>query len=506
MHIQDGFLRALAVNGVAIFIFLITASPASAQHVPLAEFLPRLILADITLQSPPQPPGNPIIPEGFTHTAHFSPLEAGELNNPVVGIVQAFNGQLATQFSTFPLGSSTGGFTYIFNPEVGTFQRGSRSFGPMFGERALTIGRRKLSVGMNYEHTSYKEFEGQNLDNGSIKFYLRHDDCCTVNLTPTGFVLTNQPNGTRLNTPFEGDLVEAALSVKTTTNTVAAFANYGLTDRWDVGIAVPFVRVSMDAQVQARVVRLVTFNNPTVHAFDQNNLNAPLIVNRRGQASGLGDVVLRTKYQFLRREGGGLAAAGDLRTPTGDKDELLGAGGVQAKFLIVASRESGRFAQHINGGYTVAQGRVGGSFSGLTSAHLPDEFNYTGGVEFAATPRLTLVSDFIGRTLRRAGRLDLVDKGFEYTTSANEPSPAAFGGAPGPDCGSVPGLPGATCSTILFKEFAPRSGNLTLLLGTVGGKYNLSHNLLLAGGVLFPVNHAGLQGRITPTFGVDYAF
>src|SRR5262249_26314375 len=155
-----------------------------------------------------------------------------------------------------------------------------------------------------------------------------HDECCTVTLTPGGFVVTNQPNGTRLNTPFEGDLVEAALTLKTTTNTVAAFANYGLTDRWDVGIAVPFVRVSVDAQVRARVVPLDTSNNPTVHAFDQNNPNAPLIVNRSGRASGLGDVVLRTKYQFLRREGGGLAAALDLRTPTGDKNELLGAGGV----------------------------------------------------------------------------------------------------------------------------------------------------------------------------------
>jgi hypothetical protein len=35
--------------------------------------------------------------------AHFSPIEANELNNPVVGIVQGFNTQMATQFSTFPL-------------------------------------------------------------------------------------------------------------------------------------------------------------------------------------------------------------------------------------------------------------------------------------------------------------------------------------------------------------------------------------------------------------------
>ena len=54
---------------------------------------------------------------------------------------------MATQFSTFPLGSSTGGMTYVFDDTVGTFRRGTNSFGPSFAERALTIGRRKLSAG-----------------------------------------------------------------------------------------------------------------------------------------------------------------------------------------------------------------------------------------------------------------------------------------------------------------------------------------------------------------------
>ena len=147
---------------------------------------------------------------GPPHQAHFSPL-TNELNNPVVGIVQGFNSQMATQFSTFPLGSSTGGLTYVFDESVGTFRRGSASFGPLFAERALTIGRRRLSLGFNYQRTSYDTFEGQNLDDGSIKFYLRHQDCCTFNLLPEApfseFFLI--PNGTRLTVPFEGDIIEA---------------------------------------------------------------------------------------------------------------------------------------------------------------------------------------------------------------------------------------------------------------------------------------------------------
>ena len=498
--------------------FALTPTSTQAQHVPLAEMLPRLILGDVILDSPPIAANPQLgIAEGFSHMAHFSPIQSNEPNNPVVGIVQGFNGQMATQFSTFPLGSSTGGLTYVFDSSVGTFRRGSTSFGPMFAERALTIGRRKLSAGFNYQHTSYSTFEGQNLDNGSIKFYLRHEDCCTVVLTPespTGFILTQQPNGTRLNPPFEGDLIEADLKLKATTDTTAMLANYGVTDHWDVGLAVPFVRVNVDAQVTARVLRLVTFAAPNAHAFDQHNPDAALVVRRTGHAIGLGDVVLRTKYHFLRKEGGGLAAAVDLRLPTGDEKELLGAGGVQSKFLLIASNERGRFGQHLNIGYTVAGGVVAGTLVGFNSTPAPDEINYSGGGEFVVRPRFTLIGDFVGRTLRRAGHLDLVSKNFEYASFPPPPAPppaAAFGGSQGPDCGVLPGLPARgipdlTCKSISLKEFTPRSGNLALLMGTGGAKYNLTGNLLVSAGVLFPLTNAGLRSRVTTVIGVDYAF
>jgi len=482
---------------VTTLTFVLASVPVHAQHIPLAEILPRLILSDITLESPPAPAGVPGVPEGFTHLAHFSPLEAGEVNNPVVSVVQGFNGQMATQFSTFPLGSSTGGLSYVFDSTVGTFRRGSISFGPMFSERAITIGRKKLNVGVNYQRTSYNTFEGQDLDDGAIKFYLRHQDCCSVTLTNTnsaGFILTNTPNGTRLNPPFEGDLIETALSLKATTNTTAIFADYGLMDHWDVGLAVPIERVSVDAVVRARVLRLVTASNPTVHAFDPNNPDAPRIVERSGVATGLGDIIIRNKYHFLRKENGGLAGLVDVHLPTGDEKELLGAGGAQAKFLLIASNERGRLGLHVNGGYTVAHGHVGGNFAGLASSPLPDEINYTGGVEFVANPRLTLISDFVGRTLRDAGRLDLVSKKFDYV-DVNAP-------VPGPGCGGLP----LTCTSISLKEFNPVAGNLTLLLGSAGAKYNPKGNLLLSGSLLFPLTQAGLRSRMTTVIGVEYAF
>src|SRR5688572_4868576 len=98
----------------------------------LAGLLPGLILRDVTLPS-------------ATHGAHFSPLAINDPTNPAVEIVEAFNKQLVVQLSTVPLGSSSGGFTYTFDPTVGTFSRASRSFGPAFAERALTAGRGRFN-------------------------------------------------------------------------------------------------------------------------------------------------------------------------------------------------------------------------------------------------------------------------------------------------------------------------------------------------------------------------
>lgn len=493
-------LRASIAGLATILVCALAARSAAAQDLPLADLLPDLILREITLDSPPAPPGILGVPAGFTHQAHFSPLDSNP-NNPVVGIVESFNTQMATQFATFPLGSSTGGLTYVFDESVGTFRRSSASFGPLFAERALTIGRRKLSVGFNYQRTSYDTFEGQNLDDGSIKFYLRHEDCCAVTPSPAppGFVLTRAANGSRFNPPFEGDLIEAGLSLQATTHTTAAFANYGLTGRWDIGFAIPIVRVNLDAAVTARVLRLVTCAAPetcapTVHTFDPANPDATRTIQRSGHATGLGDIILRSKYHFLRAGNGGLAAAVDIRLPTGDEEELLGAGGVQAKLQLVASSEQGRFGEHVNAGYTIAEGDVAGALSGLTSATLPDEFNYSGGVEFVANPRLTVIGDMVGRTLRGAGRLDLVSKSFEYVdvTSFNRPGCA---------------FPDFVChASINRDEFDTRTGNLTLLLGTGGVKYNPIGNWLISGSVLFPLTEAGLRSRLTAVVGLDYAF
>ena len=360
-----------------------SCSPACCgrKNTPLSQILVKLIQSDVRLAGPP--PGSTFP----SHEAHFLPGEDQRL------APYLFNQSIVSQLSTFPLGSSAGGFSYTFDPTLGTYTRTTNSFGPSFAERAVTLGRNKFAFGANYQHATFKSYEGKDLDSGDIRFYLTH-------LIATGAF-------------FEGDVVGTSLSMDLKTDTFALFANFGVTDRLDVGLAVPIQHVTLDASVVANIIRLATLDTgPTaaIHTFAGGASSATFTDG--GSASGIGDILFRAKYRFLDTTGGGIAVAMDLRAPTGDAGNLLGTGTTQGKFLFVASNAYNRFSPHVNIGYT---------FSGESDnpfVNVSDEFNYIGGVEFVASPKVTIVSDFVGRQLRDSGRLVEQPKVFNWTTQA----------------------------------------------------------------------------------------
>src|SRR5687768_5184623 len=182
-----------------------------AQDVPLGLILPELLGRTITLQTSTLADQN--------HAAHFRP-GIDQLQVPA-----QVNGALLTLLSTYPTGTPAGGFTYIFDPALGTLTRSSDSFGPSFAERALTTGRGKVDVGFGYQHTAYDTFEGLNLRQREITFFIPHIDCCS-----RGAATEAIPDGTRLTPAFEGDLMEAALSLKLVSDTSTLFASYGVSD------------------------------------------------------------------------------------------------------------------------------------------------------------------------------------------------------------------------------------------------------------------------------------
>ena len=315
--------------------------------------------------------------------------------------------------STYPLGSPSGGFTYTIDPALGTLTRSSDSFGPSFAERALTIGRGKVSTGFGYQHAVYDTLEGLNLRGGDIKFYIPHADCCSRGSGPAPV-----PDGSRLTPPFEGDLIEATLGLELLSDTSVVFATYGVSDRFDIGVAVPFVRVELDASIRARIERLSTAQDPTVHAFDGPNHDEQTF-RRSGVAAGLGDIVIRAKYAFNPASTASLGVGFETRLPTGDEANLLGTGGVQAKIFGIVSMNRTRLAPHANVGYTFS------SEGGLPGVTLPDEFGATVGFDLVVSPAMTMAFDVLGRTLRDAGRMSLADKVFEYALAGTGRAGAA---------------------------------------------------------------------------------
>ena len=135
---------------------LVTSTPVFAQTeaTPLSELLPTLHRQVIAAED-----------------VLFSRSDPDAIRKNSLDTVLHINNLLAAQLSSFPLGSSAGGFTWTFEPVTGTFGRASDSFGPIFAERALTIGRNKLNVGVNYQHVTFDHLEGKELTGGELVGY-----------------------------------------------------------------------------------------------------------------------------------------------------------------------------------------------------------------------------------------------------------------------------------------------------------------------------------------------
>ena len=461
-------------------------SAGQAQQTPLAQILPVLLGDTITLL-PSQLPDQP------THVAHFQPGD-DQLRVPA-----EVNEAVLTLLSTYPVGTPGGGFTYVFDPALGSLTRSSDSFGPSFAERALTTGRGRVSLGFGYQHAAYDTFEGLSLRQRGIVFYVPHTDCCS-----RGAADQSTPDGSRLTPPFEGDLIKAALGLELVSDTSTVVATYGVSDRFDVGVAVPFVRVKLNATVLASIQRLATQLEPEVHAFDGPNPDEKLF-SLAGTAAGLGDIVLRAKYR-VPAGGLGVAAAVEARVPTGDETNLLGTGGVQTKVIGIVSFDRGPLSPHVNVGYTFS------SRGALTAAALNDELQHdqglndevfaTAGADLTLTPRVTMSFDVLGRTLLDAGRMRLGENTFEFALSG-----AGAGGGGGGGGGGRPTAPGSVQTqrvNVTELQFTP--GDLRLYLGAAGLRFNPWRTLLVSANLLFPLTDAGLRDRVTPSIGIDYVF
>src|SRR4029450_2154388 len=122
------------------------------------------------------------------------------------------------------------------------------SFGPIFTERPLTTGKGKFTFGVNYQQATYDSFQGKDMSSGDL----------TLSLLPPEV----NHDGSNLDPWFEGDIIRANLSIDLDVKTTVLFANFGASERLDVGVALPFQDVSLSARIDTNIERLANGCRP----------------------------------------------------------------------------------------------------------------------------------------------------------------------------------------------------------------------------------------------------
>jgi hypothetical protein len=68
-----------------------------------------------------------------------------------------------TVASSYPVASASSSVTYAFNPKTETFERQTRVLGPIIGERAETIGKGQINIGVALSFIDFSTINGNNL-------------------------------------------------------------------------------------------------------------------------------------------------------------------------------------------------------------------------------------------------------------------------------------------------------------------------------------------------------
>ena len=256
---------------------------------------------------------------------------------------------LLVELATLPISTSSGGFTYVFNSELGTRERASSSFGPFFVERALTSGRNQMSFGATFRYSEFDQLDGNDLRSG--------------NFVTTATQFRDEPQ------PFDVETVTLRLK----TQTVTGFANYGVTDRIDIGVAVPIVSMELSGE------RINTYRGQTIPQAAAT-----------ATTSGVADMAISARAHLLGGRASGLTAGVQARLPTGREEDLLGTGEAAVRVLAIGSVEGSRIGAHVNSGYT---------WGGISR-----EANYSAAMTVTASDRFTLVGEFLGRWVEGLGQ------------------------------------------------------------------------------------------------------
>ena len=150
-------------------------------------------------------------------------------------------------------------------------------------------------------------------------------------------------------------MVTTSSDVKASLTQQIGFVTYGLGERFDASLAVPFVIADLSVDLGRHdPAPRHRHRTRSSHYYDDGggSLGSTREYCASGRASGIGDLTLRVKGQAASwGSGNGLALALDVRMPTGDEEDLLGSGAWGVRPFVATSFGLGVVSPHVNLGY-----------------------------------------------------------------------------------------------------------------------------------------------------------
>jgi hypothetical protein len=488
--------------------FLIASASAQAQTAPN--------VSQVLMYSATMPSG--AVPSIFTETAKSTVLGGLDFGTTVgtaanytsnqnfVQMSNVLNASIATALSIIPLSSPASGVIERKDRATGAELAESSTLGPIFTERAETIGKGHFYIGFSNQDFHFTRYNGVSLNALSVLY--PGGQSSQILTSATGSALQTVPATFGLG-----------MDVRLSQN--IAFLTYGVTDRFDVSVGLPMVHSAVAARTYDGTIYAgngAGTLGSTCWCANTFTPGSPTLIQQQiGQASygktGFGDLLVRAKGTVYRKPNAVVAIGADVRFPTGDAANYLGVGTTSVKPFVAVSfyskplRNGVVLSPHFDAGWQFSGKSILGA--GLTptglsqsaaygppftsnQGFLPDVFSWAGGVELALGRRNTLIADVLGN---QVGWIHGMPNATNETIS-NLLLPTGVTADPNavPTKGSASGL--VSAGNVSFGQYS----------GSFGYKLKIAGNLIANFNVLVRFDNNGLTARIVPLFGLGYSF
>ncbi len=412
------------------------------------------------------------------------------LQSSIAPLGKAIGSQVANQI---PALSTSAGYTYEWNPELEVLERSAKTFGPLFTERAVTLGRNKFNINASYTYIKFDKFNGKNLD----KITNRVERAFVPETGETeyfglfrGYQDVNDPSVPR----SAGDQVTLDLDLEAQLFDLSF--TYGLLDNLDINIDIPVLLTYARSAVQEVLPdpRCLGINEdcdyllengvPGIGLGDDNGFfNLPETA-KRDSSLGIGDIHLRTKWAPIANPVR-LAGLLDLALPTGDQADFQGTGDTRLATSLIVSKDLFSFLEfHTQAGVDfnindvdLSQSRYAAGFTAQVASFMALSVDFLGRSEFGAQARIP-----------NAGRLPAVRE-IDGVDTLTQPLDELA------DDDNFKGRP-------LFVDIK-RNDILDL---AVGGRFAIGEHAMILANFLIPLNEDGLRSEFIPTIALETNF